>query len=85
MNPLDTATTEELMDEIRRRSEAGIIIIAGHDRKIQGTFAGKSWGSNMWKIGACRFMESESLNDLMGESDAKNDEPGKERPDAMEP
>jgi len=68
MTPLETATLDELFDEIKRRSEAGIILVAGQDPKNKNTFVGRSWGSNMWKIGACRFMEGSAMRDL-------NDEP----------
>lgn len=72
MNPLDTATTEELTNELKRRAEHGVIIIAGYDPSKRDGYGIHTWGSQMWTIGACRFVETESLKDLGGEAEIDN-------------
>ena len=69
IGPLETATIEELMDEIKRRCVAGMIVISGHDPKDEGTFGSTLWGSHMWTIGACQFMADRALRSLRDEKD----------------
>ena len=77
MNPLETATLDELMDEIKRRTIAGLIVVSGQDPKDRNKFGSTFWGSSMWTISACRMMASRALKEL------EDQEP--EEDDALEP
>ena len=82
MNPLDTATLEELTDEIKRRAGHGVIVVAAYDPSKPNGYAVHLWGSSMWAIGACKFATNRAMEDLVCYPDS---EPEKERPDALEP
>lgn len=64
MNPLQTATLEELLSEIKSRSNSGVMIFSGHNPKDECDFLTHYWGSELWVIGACRYIEVDALQYL---------------------
>lgn len=55
MNPLDTVTLEEIIDELKRRFHTGALLLNGvpdHDGGSQMSW----WGNTNWRIGACEQM-----------------------------
>jgi len=69
MNPLDTATIEELTNELKRRSVHGIIAVSGHDPKSPNDFGIHLWGSSMWAMGACQFINGRAMRELCSSAD----------------
>ena len=67
MNPIETATLDELMDEIKRRSANGLVIVSGHNPKNDRDFLAQYWGSQLWAAGACRYIEMDALEHLKNE------------------
>ena len=67
MTDLEMATTDELVDELRRRSDGGIVIV--HMPGPDGSMieAGKSWGNHSWRIGTCRVIERQLMAETMAE------------------
>ena len=76
MNPLDTATTEELTNELKRRSVHGIVAVSGHDPKNPNDFGIHLWGSSMWAMGACQFINARAMRELSHNSDEQNHRDG---------
>jgi len=64
MNPLETATLEELMDEIKRRARAGVIITIGQNPKHPDLFGSQYWGSALAAIGGCDYVRHRCIRDI---------------------
>lgn len=72
--PLSTATTRELIDELKRRTRDGVIIVSGHDPKNTTGYAISSWGSHLWSIGASLLIQRILLREADGKDDPEVDD-----------